>query len=107
MNIENSKSYAMNRRKFIGKASVMSAFMIVPRFVLGGKGYIAPSDQINLGFIGTGKQGSGLKGSFQAIKEVKIVAAADVYGAKLQRFAGINNLVDDLLAPRLIDDLLR
>jgi len=88
MNIESSKSNAMNRRKFIGKASVMSAFIIVPRFVLGGKGYIAPSDQINLGFIGTGKQGSGLKGSFQAIKEVKIVAAADVYGAKLQRFAG-------------------
>jgi predicted dehydrogenase len=87
MATENTDNNSMNRRSFIEKASVMSAFMIVPRFVLGGKGYTAPSDLISLGFIGTGKQGSGLKGSFQDTKETKIVAAADVYGAKLQRFA--------------------
>lgn len=78
----------MNRRKFLEKASVMSAFMIVPRFVLGGKGYTAPSDLITLGFIGTGKQAGGLQGSFFDTNEVKIIAAADVYGAKLQQFAG-------------------
>ncbi|MDB5122592.1 MAG: ycjS [Mucilaginibacter sp.] len=78
----------MNRRKFIEKASVMSAFMIVPRFVLGGRGYTAPSDLITLGFIGTGKQAGGLQGSFFDTNEVKIIAAADVYGAKLQQFAG-------------------
>ncbi len=76
----------MNRRKFIEKASVMSAFMIVPRFVLGGKGYTAPSDLVSLGFIGTGKQAFGLKGSFEGTNEVKILAAADVYGTKVQRF---------------------
>jgi len=87
MDTENKPAHAINRRKFLEKASVMSAFMIVPRFVLGGKGYTAPSDLINLGFIGTGKQASGLQGSFFDTKEVKIVAAADVYGAKLQLFA--------------------
>jgi predicted dehydrogenase len=78
----------MNRRKFIEKASVMSAFMIVPRFVLGGKGYTAPSDLITLGFIGTGKQAGGLQGSFLDTNEVKILAASDVYGVKLKQFAG-------------------
>jgi predicted dehydrogenase len=78
----------ISRRQFIEKAAVVSSFMIVPRFVLGGKGYTAPSDLITLGFIGAGKQASGLKGSFLDTHEVKIIAAADVYGAKLQRFAG-------------------
>jgi predicted dehydrogenase len=86
MDTENTPKNTINRRKFIGTASVMSAFMIVPRFVLGGKGYTAPSDLITLGFIGTGKQGSGLKDSFLGTNEAKIIAAADVYGAKLQRF---------------------
>jgi predicted dehydrogenase len=88
MNPEQKPQTAMNRRRFLEKASVMSAFMIVPRFVLGGKGYTAPSDLITLGFIGTGKQAGGLQGSFFDTNEVKIIAAADVYGAKLQQFAG-------------------
>ncbi len=87
MNIETTPGKAMNRRKFIEKAAVVSAFMIVPRFVLGGKGYTAPSDLITLGFIGTGKQAGGLQESFRNTNEVKIIAAADVYGAKLQAFA--------------------
>jgi predicted dehydrogenase len=88
MDTETTPGNAINRRKFIEKTAVMSAFMIVPRFVLGGSGYTAPSDLISLGFIGTGKQGSGLKKSFLDTNEIKLVAAADVYGAKLQRFAG-------------------
>jgi len=86
MEKETTPAGAMNRRKFIEKASVLSTFMIVPRFVLGGKGYTAPSDLITLGFIGTGKQAGGLKQSFLDTNEIKIVAAADVYGAKLQLF---------------------
>jgi predicted dehydrogenase len=88
MNPDQKPQTTINRRKFLEKASVMSAFMIVPRFVLGGNGYTAPSDLITLGFIGTGKQAGGLQGSFFDTNEVKIIAAADVYGAKLQQFAG-------------------
>ncbi|MGZ3752121.1 MAG: Gfo/Idh/MocA family protein, partial [Mucilaginibacter sp.] len=87
MKKEPGNENAISRRAFIGKAAVISAFTIVPRFVLGGKGYTAPSDLITLGFIGTGKQASGLKGSFLDTNEVKIIAAADVYGSKLKRFA--------------------
>jgi predicted dehydrogenase len=88
MNPDQKPQTTINRRKFLEKASVISAFMIVPRFVLGGNGYTAPSDLITLGFIGTGKQAGGLQGSFFDTNEVKIIAAADVYGAKLQQFAG-------------------
>jgi predicted dehydrogenase len=77
----------ISRRQFLGKAAMASAFMIVPRFVLGGKGYTPPSDLITLGHIGTGKQAMGLKDAFLKTSEVKIIAAADVYGSKLQRFA--------------------
>jgi predicted dehydrogenase len=88
MKTETGKENTVNRRQFIEKAAVISAFMIVPRFVLGGRGYTAPSDLITLGFIGTGKQAGGLKGSFLDTNEIKIIAASDVYGVKLQQFAG-------------------
>jgi len=46
----------MKRRDFIdaGLKSAI-AFTIVPRRVLGGNGFIAPSDKIQVGFIGVGK----------------------------------------------------
>jgi predicted dehydrogenase len=48
----------LNRRKFIGNSVVASiAATIVPRHVLGGKGYIAPSDKLTMAYIGCGTQG--------------------------------------------------
>jgi hypothetical protein len=48
----------MNRRKFIGTtAAATAAFTVVPRHVLGGPGYVAPNDKINLAYIGCGTQG--------------------------------------------------
>lgn len=74
-----------NRRKFlVNSAKATLAFTIVPRFVLGGKGYQSPSDRISLGFIGTGKQGRGLLNSFA--DKAQIVAAADADTKKLALF---------------------
>lgn len=48
------------RRDFIKKALVSAAaFAIVPRHVLGGNGYLAPSDQLTKGVIGVGSMGRG------------------------------------------------
>jgi hypothetical protein len=48
----------LNRRKFIGNSVVASiAATIVPRHVLGGKGYVAPSDKLTMAYIGCGTQG--------------------------------------------------
>lgn len=76
------------RRKFV-KTSVaaLATISIVPRHVLGGTHYIAPSDKFNLAYIGTGKQGRGtLFKSFIEIPEVQIVAASDVDQKKLSDF---------------------
>lgn len=48
----------MKRRKFIHLAGAGAAsFTIVPRHVLGGKDYIAPSDKLNIAAIGVGGKG--------------------------------------------------
>lgn len=53
--IPNSK---INRRKFVEMAGAGAlAFTIVPRHVLGGRNYVAPSDKITLAYIGLGTQG--------------------------------------------------
>lgn len=80
------KNNTLSRREFIGRTAALSAFAIVPRFVLGGTGYRAPSDMINLGFIGTGKQSGGLLNNFLSTGEAQAIAACDVYEAKLMNF---------------------
>ena len=74
-----------SRRKFIQQTAMATfGFAIVPRIVLGGKGYTAPSDQINLGFIGTGKQSRSLLNSFK--DKANIIAGADVDLNKVHYF---------------------
>ncbi|NQT24718.1 Gfo/Idh/MocA family oxidoreductase [candidate division KSB1 bacterium] len=56
--IENDKKQGISRRDFIGVAgAAAAAFTIVPRHVLGGPGYMAPSDMINVAGIGIGGMG--------------------------------------------------
>src|SRR5471030_1648379 len=46
---------AISRSDFIKKTAIATAgFYIVPRFVLGGKGYTAPSDKLYIAAVGTG-----------------------------------------------------
>ncbi len=52
------KKYPSNgRRDFIKKSLLASSIVIVPRHVLGGTGYTAPSDQLNIASIGCGGKG--------------------------------------------------
>lgn len=47
-----------SRRDFLKKGTLAAAsFMIVPRFVLGGKGFIAPSDRLLIAGVGAGGKG--------------------------------------------------
>lgn len=88
--MKKEKSTSISRRDFVGTtAKALTAFMIVPRYVLGGKSpngllYTPPSDIISLGFIGTGKQGRGLTNSFLRTGQSRIVALSEVYQAKAQ-----------------------
>ena len=52
------KNSQINRRKFVKDAATAAvAFTILPRYVLGGKNFVAPSDKITLAYIGMGTQG--------------------------------------------------
>ena len=42
---------------WVDTATVAAAFTILPRHVLGGKSFVAPSDKITLAYIGVGTQG--------------------------------------------------
>ena len=80
----------MRRKDFI-KNTLLSAaaFTVVPRHVLGGRGFIAPNDHINIGFIGTGKQARGLLKAISAVQDTIVVAACDVDKKKLDLFSGL------------------
>ncbi|MCF6332650.1 MAG: Gfo/Idh/MocA family oxidoreductase [Draconibacterium sp.] len=82
----------MNRRNFIGKTAVgAAAVTVIPRHVLGGNGFVAANDRINLGFIGNGKQSYTLLNSIGACKETVTVAASDVFKSKLETFVDAAN----------------
>lgn len=76
----------LKRRDFLKAWMVAGAFIIVPRHVLGGKGYVAPSDKITMGLIGCGKQGGGLARLFQE-NGAQLVGAADVFREKREATA--------------------
>ena len=81
----------MNRKDFIQKTSVaVASFFIVPRHVLG-KGYTAPSDLLNFGFIGCGKQSGGLRSNFLKSNQVQFVAAAEVDTLKRNKWVEAAN----------------
>ncbi|TNF39952.1 MAG: Gfo/Idh/MocA family oxidoreductase, partial [Cytophagales bacterium] len=56
-NPKSNPSSGQSRRDFIKNAAIASSFFIVPRHVLGGVGFTAPSDQLNLAAIGAGGKG--------------------------------------------------
>ena len=67
-----------SRRKFIKNASLVSAgFFIVPRHVLG-RGFIAPSDKLNIAGIGAGGKGESDLFEFSKSPNLNIVALCDV-----------------------------
>ena len=67
----------ISRRKFLGSAATTFAFTVVPRHVLGGPGYVAPSDKINLGYIGLGTQGLREMTGLLSNPEIHITAVCD------------------------------
>lgn len=67
-----------SRRKFLRNASLAAAgYFIVPRHVLG-KGFVAPSDKLNIAGIGAGGKGESDLSSFAKSPNVNIVALVDV-----------------------------
>ena len=90
MKKKNSKSgNSLSRRAFIGKtAAATAAFTIVPRHVLGGPGFTAPSDMVNVAGIGLGNQG-GSDIQNIATPDVPIKRSGGLPGLKFHRYPGV------------------
>ena len=67
----------LSRRKFIQTGAAATAFTIVPRHVLGGQGFVPPSEKITVAYIGCGTQGTREMLRMLAMPEVQIVAVCD------------------------------
>lgn len=65
----------MTRRSFVEGAAAATAFTIVPRHVLGGKGFVAPSDKLNVACIGVGGMG---RNDVRGMESENIYALCDV-----------------------------
>ncbi len=65
---------SLDRRNFLKAAGGLAALTILPRHVLGGNGFIAPSDQLTKGIIGVGGMGRG----HIAYQGSRLVAVCDV-----------------------------
>lgn len=66
------------RRKFLKNTLAAAAgFTIIPRYVLGGKGYVAPSDKVNIGIVGVGGRAFGNMEELFKLDDVQITCIAD------------------------------
>ncbi len=73
------KTQQESRRDFIKKVGIAgSAFTIVPRFVMGGPGHVAPSDTLYIAGIGVGGKGRSDLASFAESPAAKVVYLCDV-----------------------------
>src|SRR5258707_14746944 len=70
---------SVSRRKFLrNSAAAAMGLSIVSRHVLGGVGYVPPSDKVNIAFIGVGAQGLRVMLHFLHEPDVQGVAVCDV-----------------------------
>jgi len=79
MQADRHKPLHLSRRKFIRHTGTAAlAFSIVPRFALGGKGYVAPSDTVYIAGIGAGGKGTSDLTGFAKNPKAKISILCDV-----------------------------
>ncbi|MEM7367886.1 MAG: Gfo/Idh/MocA family oxidoreductase [Bacteroidota bacterium] len=73
------QTHGINRRTFIQKSALAGGgLVIVPRHVLGGPGYVAPSDKLNIAAIGAGGRARGVLRGISKHKKANIIALCDV-----------------------------
>ncbi len=82
------KVNASTRRQFLTRAGAATvAFTLLPRHVLGGPGFVPPSEKVNIALVGAGGQGIRNAKALLALPDVQIVAVADpAESFSLERF---------------------
>lgn len=78
-NHKKEEKKVFSRRNFLRNTGITAAgFMIVPRHVLGGKGFTAPSDKLRIAGVGVGGKGQSDIASFFASGKADIAFLCDV-----------------------------
>ncbi len=78
-----------SRRSFIKHSFLTgSSLIIIPRHVLG-RGFVPPSDKINIGIIGLGRMGTGHAQNFAKMDDAQLVAGSDVWIPKQKEFTSM------------------
>ena len=73
-----SRPAGISRRNLLMTGAAASAALtIVPRHVLGGPGFVAPSEKINLAYIGCGTQGIREMIGMLSVPDIRIAAVCD------------------------------
>lgn len=91
-NKKTSGGKGISRRNFLGTtATAAAAFTVIPRSVLGGRGYTAPSDMIHVAGIGVGSQGGG---------DIQQICSPDVPIERPQRNSNGTPLTKEQIAER-------
>ncbi len=107
-----SKS-SFSRRKFLGASLLTGAGMsLLPQLGFASTAqplFQTAQERVRLGFIGVGRQAMGLLNNFMKIPGVEVVAGADVYAVKRERFAlrvqkNLNEAGKPTVAPKLYAD---
>jgi predicted dehydrogenase len=91
----------MKRRDFLKSGAAVSAFMVVPRHVLGGPGQTPPSEKLNVACIGVGGKGfdnvrNVSTENIVALCDVDAERASDAFGMfpKARRYSDYRRLLD-------------
>jgi predicted dehydrogenase len=75
---KNAPAPGLTRRKFIAStATAVAGFSLVPRHVLGGPKFVAPSDKVNIAIVGCGGQGQVNVRNLFTQPDAQIIALAD------------------------------
>lgn len=69
------RSNKISRRQFLGGAATAAFFSVVPRYVLGGRRNVPPSEKLNIACIGCGGMGAS---DIEQVSSETIVALCDV-----------------------------
>ncbi len=84
-----------SRRKFLGKGLLGAAGLaVLPQLGMAraaAKQSAADAATLRIGFIGLGRQATGILGGFLPLPGIEVVACSDVYGIKRKRFIGLIN----------------
>jgi predicted dehydrogenase len=71
------RASGVSRRDVLIGGAAAAAISIVPRHVLGGAGFVAPSEKVTLAYVGCGTQGIREMLTMLTVPEIQIVAACD------------------------------